>query len=327
MALSRQHVQAHIATWAETLGKSYNSYRHKWPTYLFHHSPLQNAVEILLSGQLRSRNDPNNPHPLDVAAPGVIDARQEAHAFVRMYFRPCTPTQYRIEGIRKAGEAKYGDQSHAPFLVMFVLDAKAILTRAGTHFSDRNMQTGGAAHTDTHQFFSSIPFDKVYHVGGTSHDMSIIQHRCAEVLASSPMPLNETLQWIYCRSNAERETLLYHLRGSRIDWAPRIIVSDDLKVFQREYTFVETVRLISNGVIFQLNPRLDGGTVAIDLRVTDAKGQQVAAFIKGDFPPIPPTSLHWRHACDLKPGRYTVQIMLEGHLAYINDLMMDAPLF
>ncbi|MDC7746215.1 DarT ssDNA thymidine ADP-ribosyltransferase family protein [Rhizobium binxianense] len=326
MALTEGAVEAHIAVWEGWLSQPQHiAHRARWPNYLFHHSPLQNAIEILRSGQLRSRNDPNNPHPVDVAAPGVIDARHEAHEFVRLYFRPCTPTQYRIEGIRKAGEAKYGDQSHAPFLVMFVLDARSILTRAGTYFSDRNMQAGGGF-GDTPEYFGSIPFAKVYHMGGTSHDMSIIQHRCAEVLAASPMPLSETMQWVYCRSTAERETLIYHLRGLQIDWS-RLVISDDLKVFQREYTFVESVRLSSNGLIFQLNPRLDGATVSIELGIWDSADRLVSTFSKSDFPPLPPAALQWRHACVLGPGNYRVRIMLEGHLAYLNELSLDDPLF
>ncbi|MBO9122211.1 DUF4433 domain-containing protein [Rhizobium sp. 16-488-2a] len=283
-------------------------------------------MPILRSGVLCARNDPINSRPVDVAAPGVIDNNHAAHEFVRTYFRPCTPTQYRIEGIRKPGESKYGDESHAPFLVMFVLDAEAILTRQGTHFSDRNMQIPGVVYGNDEAYFSNIPFEKVFHMGGTSGDNSIIQHRCAEVLAASPMALSETLHWIYCRSNAERETLLYQLRGAPVDWSSRIVVSDDLKVFQREYTFVEFVRLSSDGVVFQLNPRLDWGNIAIDLRLTTVGGLPVASFINPDFPPRPTSVLQWRHECALTPGIYHLRILLEGQLAYDNQLELNDPL-
>lgn len=328
MALSRQIVQGHITAWAQSLAQpAYYAHRQKWPNYLFHHSPLQNAAEILRGGQLRSRNDPGNNQPIDVAAPGVIDARQEAHDFVRMYFRPCTPTQYHIEGIRKVGECRYGDQSHAPILIMFVLNAEAILTRPGTQFSDRNMQMGAAEYSDTPEYFAKIPFGKVYHLGGTNHDPTIIQHRCAEVLAVSPMPLNETLQWIYCRSTAERETLLFQLRGSPIDWSQRIIVSDDLKVFQREYAFVEIARITNTGITFQLNPRNDNRKVSIEINLWDRLGGLVASFINPDFAPRPPNALQWHYARNLVPGQYRLQISLEGNMAYLNDLTLDDPLF
>ncbi|MBZ9602615.1 DarT ssDNA thymidine ADP-ribosyltransferase family protein [Phyllobacterium chamaecytisi] len=326
MALSRDFVRAHIAKWQQNLSLPYYRHRENWPRYLFHHSPLQNAVPILLSGVLCARNDPTNTRPVDVAAPGVIDNTQAAHEFVRTYFRPCTPTQYRIEGIRKPGESKYGDVSHAPFLVMFVLDAEALLTRNGTYFSDRNMQIPGVGHRDDEEYFSAIPFEKVFHMGAISGDQSIIQHRCAEVLAASPLQLNEALQWIYCRSSAEKETLLHHLRGSHIDWTNRLVVSDDLRVFQREYTFVEVVRLSPEGVVFQLNPRSDWRNVSIDLSVTTLAGHPVATFVNPDFAPRPPSAQQWRHPCILTPGTYYVRILLEGHLAYESHLELNDPL-
>lgn len=327
MALTRQIVKTHIAKWEQTLSKQHYAYRQKWPNYLFHHSPLQNAVEILRSGLLRSRNDSHNVRAVDVAAPGVIDARCEAHDFVRTYFRPCTPTQYHIEGIRKLGECKYGDQTHAPILIMFVLSAEAILTRQGTHFSDRNMQLCDTEYSDEPEYFANIPFHKVYHLGDTGNDTTIIQHRCAEVLAVSPIPLNEALQWIYCRSTAERETLLFNLRGSNFDWSSRIIISDDLKVFQRNYTFVELVRITHKGVIFQLNPRYDNKNVSIEITVLNDKGAVAASFINPDFSPRPPTSSQWRYECKLQSGEYQVKINLDGHLAYINNIILDDPLF
>lgn len=323
MALSSGFAKSHISLWQAKLSQPYYPHRKHWPRYLFHHSPLQNAVPIIRSGILCSRNDASNSRPVDVAAPGVIDNNLEAHDFVRTYFRPCTPTQYRIEGIRKPGESKYGDNSHAPFLVMFVLDAEKILTRAGTHFSDRNMQIPGVACSEEEAYFATIPFDKVFHVGYTSGDTSIIQHRCAEVLAASPLPLSETLQWIYCRSVAERETLLYLLGNIASDWAHRVQVSDDLKVFQREYTFVDAVRLSREGIIFKLNPRTDSKNVTIDLRLSAQNGSPVAHFYHDDFAPRPPGHLQWMHACSLNPGIYHLSIYLEGHLAYNSDLELN----
>lgn len=143
---------------------------------------------------MRSRSDPRNLRKKDVAAGGVIDNRNYAHSLVRLYFRPRTPTQYHIEGIRKDGEFKYGESTHAPVLVMFVLDARRVLTRKGVEFGDRNMQLASACPGDTLEYFENIPFNKVYHEGNTGGDVSISQHRCAEVLVQSPLPLKECLQ-------------------------------------------------------------------------------------------------------------------------------------
>jgi ssDNA thymidine ADP-ribosyltransferase, DarT len=124
MALSDKFISLHITTWEKNLSGPAYPHRAKWPSRLFHHAPLENDANILKSAKLLSRNDSNNIRVRDVAAASVIDNNLRAHKFVRLYFRPRTPTQYYIEGIQKAGECHYGDTSHAPVLIMFVLDAK-----------------------------------------------------------------------------------------------------------------------------------------------------------------------------------------------------------
>ena len=135
MALSQDVVDAHIAEWEGQLQSPYYPHRRQWPSRLFHHTPIENAARIMLDGNLRSRADPKNSRAKDVAAGGVIDNRLHAHSFVRLYFRPRTPTQYHIEGIGKIGECKYGDSTHTPVLVMFLLDVRKVLTRDGVEFA------------------------------------------------------------------------------------------------------------------------------------------------------------------------------------------------
>src|SRR3981189_1244306 len=124
MALSTGFIEDHISKWEAELAKPWYPYRNKWPRCLFHHAPIENAVGILKDGNLRSRHDTANARTKDVAAAGVISARDHAHNFARLYFRARTPTQWHIEGIRKAGECSYGPASHAPILIMFVFDAR-----------------------------------------------------------------------------------------------------------------------------------------------------------------------------------------------------------
>jgi hypothetical protein len=236
MALSAEFIDRHIAQWEDWCRRQ-QAYLHRvrWPSRLFHHSPIENAATILTSGVLRSRADPENCRPLDVAGAGVIEAREDAHNSVRFYFRPRTPTQFHIEGIRKAGECKYGDASHAAVLVMLIFQARAILSDPLVRFTDRNAQQSAAVYGTEEAEFAAIPFDKVYHEGGIASDQSITSHRCAEVHATSPISLDGTLEAVCCRSNAERETLLFMLGGNAAKWADKILVSDDLRVFQRDF--------------------------------------------------------------------------------------------
>jgi hypothetical protein len=328
MALSAEFIDRHITQW-EDWCRQKQSYPHRvrWPSRLFHHSPIENAATILTSGFLRSRADPENCRPLDVAGAGVIEAREDAHNSVRFYFRPRTPTQFHIEGIRRPGECQYGDAAHAAVLVMLIFQARTILSDPGVSFTDRNAQQGAAVYGTEEAQFAAIPFDKVYHEGGIVGDQSITSHRCAEVHATSPISLDNTLEAICCRSNAERETLLFMLGGNAAKWAEKILVSDDLRVFQRDFAFVQDVSLSQEGLIFKINPRQSGGTVdvAIDLFTTD--GRKVIDFRNTELQPVPPTADRWRVATIIEDGTYEAKITIDGHTAYRSTLNLGNSLF
>lgn len=314
MALSDTFVAAHIAHWEQALTISDYPYRRHWPSCLFHHAPFENAVSILSTGMLRSRNDPANPRPRDVAAQGVNQARIHAHDRVRLYFRPKTPTQYHIEGIRKPGECKFGEAAHAPVLVMLVLDARWILTLPDIQFCDRNMQRGTAVPGDSEQYFAAIPFEHVFHEGPTGGDEMISAHRCAEVLTSSPLPLDHCIRAIYFRSEPERDTVLHALGLHRKRWLQRCFVSDALKVFEKKYSFVQEINLQPDGVVFTLNPRWDRQTVEIRITVLDANGV-VAQFYNSSLAAAPAQG-QWIYHHEFPNGEYLVRVEVDGHLAY-----------
>ena len=289
---------------------------------------MENAVAILQDGNLRSRNDAANRHPRDVAAPGVIDARVHAHDRVRIYFRPKTPTQWHIEGIRKPGECKYGDATHAGMLVMFALDSKSILRRPDIAFSGRNMQLGGTKPGNTEEYFSLIDFSKVYSEGSTGGDHTITDIRAAEVLVDSPLPLHECLKAIYLRSEPERETLLHALADKRDEWSPYCQVSDALKVFQKDYTFVQELRMTPKGIVFRLNPRRDRQNIKVLLRVYGSNGLKIGEFFNNDHAAHPnPPSVNWIWERPWDTGLYLVEVHLEDTLAYRSELQIGGSLF
>ena len=328
MALSAAFVDQHIAHWQGQLTSPHYAHRRHWPSHLFHHAPLENAVNILRDGCLRSRNDPKNLRTLDVAAPGVIGARDHAHDSVRLYFRPKTPTQWNIEGIRKAGECKYGEDAHAPVLVMFLLDARSVLTLPDIHFSDKNMQLASTVSGYDEGYFAQIPFAKVFSEGDTGGDRSLTNARCAEVLTLSPLSLSTTLRRICLRSEPEKDTLLHMLGEQRADWEQYCHVSDALKVFQKEYTFVDVLRLTSEGVIFRLNARKNGGRIKVKIDVWDSQEHHVVDFYNESHEPVPAdprSSWIWKHA--LQHDMYRVEVRLEGHLAYQSYMVLGDTLF
>ena len=321
MALSDEQADAHVCAWEKKLQSSFSPQRGHWPSRLFHHAPIENAVSIIVSGVLRSRKDPENPLQRNIAGQGVIDSRDDAHHYVRLYFRPKTPTQFHIEGVRKKAECQeYGFQ--APVLIMFIFDARKVLSRDGTQFSAENMQKLGTPYSGDSKFFQEIPFDKVYHDGGLNGDRSIIAHRCAEVLAISPLELDGTIQWIYCRSDAERDTLIYKLGENAPAWQNRIKVSNDIRVFNRIFCYVEHVHLSREGVIVEFHPRNDGKNIDVEIVAKDKDGRNVAYFKKNDFSAYPKNGKRWRIGADLRDGIYNVTVYLEGEESYSADLVL-----
>jgi len=328
VALRPAFVDAHIERWQAELTSPYYPHRKHWPAHLFHHAPLENAVAILRDGHLRSRNETDGVRPRDVAAPGVIDARAHAHDRVRLYFRPKTPTQWHIEGIRKANECAYGEATHAPVLVMFALDARSVLIAPDVMFSNQNMQLCTTQPGDSEAYFSDIPFAKVFSEGGTGGDRSLTDARCAEVLPASPLGLAPVLRAIYLRSEPERDTLLHLLGNVRDRWAPFCRVSDALKVFEKNYTFVQDIRLSPEGVVFRFNHRRDRRNVAVAIRVWSSDGQQILDFLNEDHAPLPaPPHTEWIWRQKLADGIYTVEVLLENQLAYRNEVTLGSSLF
>ena len=318
MVVTAALLNAHIEEWEVRLCGSYMSHRGKWPSRLFHHAPIENAASILRDATLLSRVESEGRRVRDVAAAGVIQSRDRAHHFARLYFRPRTPTQFHIEGIRKPNEIYQG--GHAPILVMFVFDARKVLAAPDVRFSDANMQASYARDGDDDEFFASIDWASVYHEGTFSaSDKHIIGRRCAEVLAPSPFSIESKLQWIYCRSQAERTMLLSLLGSGARKWRDMIRVSDDIRVFEKKYTYVDEVSVQSTGLIFRLAPRTDGQKVKIQIRVWDSKDAQCKAFGSSEFSPVPSTSTRWLLKCELPPDLYRVRIELEDCVGF------DAP--
>jgi len=212
MGLSAGFINAHIAAWEARLNTPFQTYRAQWPSRLFHHAPVENAALILKHGRLLSRIQSEGRRAVDVAPPDLIGSRTRPHEFARLYFRPRTPTQFLIEGIRKPSE--YYQGKHAPVLVMFVFDARKVLALDEVRFSDANMQSQWTTDGNTEAFFSGIDWQSVFHNSPTQ-ERGIRRRRCAEVLAPSPLPLRDNLQWVICRSQAERAMLLSALESVR----------------------------------------------------------------------------------------------------------------
>ncbi len=323
MGITRSRVDRHIREWeGKFAADGFRPHRVRWPSRLFHHSVIENAATILSQRRLLSRVDSAPHRKVDIAGTSVIQNRERAHRFGRLYFRPRTPTQWSVEGIRKPEAYWNNDRNaHAPTLVMFVFDARKILMQKGVRFSRGNMQSGGTQDGDGNEFFDTIDFAKVYHEGWHDHDNSITNSRCAEVLVPSPMLIDDCLAAVICRSYAERLFLLDEMgRIAATKWAKIIHVSDDLNVFEKNHIFVDTVSVQNDGVQFKLHPA--GPPVHVHVEIWDDEGRLIKSVERRETPPVAPKGGNWHVSAELSDGCYRVRITIEECRAFDAELLL-----
>lgn len=292
-----------------------------WPNYLFRVDDIESAARILNSGRLLSRAAASATGSMisDSASPGVLEKtpdRWKTH--VRLYFRPRTPTEYDSEGFRTEGDRHLG--AHRPVPVVMVLDAADILTRACTGFSDGNLAAAGVKIGNDAKFLKGIPFDKVYHDGSLKKDekRSVIFHRNAEVIIPNELDLFP-LKFVFCRTQAEFETLLHLLKRETLEkWSNYIGVGTQMNLHYRRWTFVEQVVLSSKTIDFYFNPSsISPGPFHIRVDIQEHATSEVYRWEDKSYFASSNLGLDLHK---LKhPERYTVSLTLDGRLAYRNS--------
>ena len=256
-------ITQHITHWSARLGAL-----KWWPRFVYHFTDVHNAVNILQTGQLfcRAIAEKQQIIQVDSASPGIIrQTRDDYKNYVRLYFRPRTPTQYRNEGIRPYRARELGG-AHCPIPIFFCFDAHSVLAMDETEFSDGSMASPKAVHGKSQALFESIPFQYVFHNSGFPPELrdTIIFHRHAEVLVPNALDLT-FLKGIACRSAAERQTFL-HLLPNQLSkqWLDKIRISER-GFFERKWSFVEEVVVVNEHIIFKFNP--PSTQASFDIRV------------------------------------------------------------
>lgn len=322
MGITQVTAQTHIQTWQTHLANTNRPHRQTWPSRLFRHEPLENAVGMLRSGQLLSRNSAAGQIQRDIAPPNIIAHRGFAKDYVRLYFRPKTPTQYHIEGIRKPID--YYQGKHAPILIIFIFQSGNLLVDPDAMFSDGNMQSHNTNWGDDDAFFQSINFNHVYHEGSFNPTIpgnrDIIRVRCAEVLMSSPLNLNGTLQAVLCRSPAERTTLIHLLGGAAANWQNRIRVHSVPGIFNNEYVYIDKVSVTNEGIIFSFHPPLMYQSVKTEIQVQGIDNGLALGLGPWQLDP----RKNWIHKQQFNDGIYEAKILVEDCLAFQSRFTIDS---
>lgn len=294
----------------EWLGKL----RSRWVNFLFHFSPILNAVEILKSGKIRCRTDleRDSALPVDVTPNEIIRGTDpEVRESVRLYFRPLTPTQYRKEGFRPIDAIP--EDRHCRIPIFFLFDSKELLCRDDCRFSSINLAIRGSNLKlgSTSADLRNLDFRKIYSDGPISSEgkTEIIKHRNAEVIIPTELDLS-ALRYICCRSQAEKETLLFLLPQKLIDrWGDRILVRPD--IYKRKWVFMESVFLDRKQAIFKFytEPDISG---PFEAKVVLSYKNQTDRFSRSEFQANGAVTVPFRDSLDV----YEVQFLLDNHIAY-----------
>lgn len=310
----------------------------RWPDYAFHFSDIENAVEILRQRRLLCRSRALAQHVLrnDHASEAVIRQTDATwQRYVRLYFRPRTPTFYDNEGFRPAGQLRYPD-AHCRIPVAFLFNARALLTTEGVLFSDGSLARSETRVGDDVDFLQGLPFEQIYHDRAFDAGVDkteIIRRRHAEVMVPDALPLEGFLSWIFLRSEAEQQTLRSLLDDEEVRipefWSSRIRVALPGNLFYRRWTFIERVVATHETIRIMFNPdSLTPSPFRVRVEMLDLGMRRVVASWTGDeFNTRSPVTV--RVPDDIAASRVLFRVFLDGHLAHqhVIDLRGDTFVF
>jgi len=296
-----------------------------WPRFIYRFDDIRTVAHILRKGRLLSRTKCHEEGITfhDAANKEIIQQTQYLHGYVRLYFRPLTPTQYKMEGIR-AKKQMTPTGEHCPVPVFLLFDSKQLLTEQGVSFTDGSpTRKGKYTVGDSAEFLAQLPFESIYHEGtiyGDRDEISeIIFRRHAEVLVPGELDLTH-LRHIVCRTGPERDTLLFLLGDAASKWSDRIrIARAGDALFYTNGVYVEDIRLVGDKLNIKFPPR--AYKYDAELIVSNAstgkeivRRQHAATSLSG-----------WRVLdLPLRIDNAIVELTIEGVLAYKGSVSQDA---
>jgi len=108
---------------------------------------------------------------------------------------------------------------------------------------------------------------------------------------------------------------------------PKIVTSDDGKVFEKKHAFVDKMYASPEGVSFSLNPRHDQALLKVRVEVYEGDGGLVFDETYNQISARPENGGSWISKVKLEDGVHRVQIHVDDHLAYQNLLNVGEAFF
>lgn len=231
-------------------------YHSWWPKFAFHYTDISNAINILKSGYLYSRNTANELQVMnnENANRQVIDmTNAEALSNVRFYFRPLTPTQYHNEGY-KHRQIRY-EEANVPIPIFFLFKLDKLLELRKLKFSTQSQSGYGAECFSGLREFEKLNFEQIYKSGKMENPEEEKKFRQAELMYPVKMEVSDDLLYvIICRNEVEKATLLNLLKEQDVDsfrkYKNRIKVNK-VDLFQKNGLFITNCNYHNN--VFNIN--------------------------------------------------------------------------
>ena len=224
----------------------------------------------------------------DNASRAVMEATNFENTYYgRLYFRPLTPTQYHNEGYKPISARKSDINASCPVPVFFCLSSVATLNYQGTQFAEKGIAGHRFDFKTGENAFANLNFSKIYHEGwyDTATDSDMKKYRHSEIIRQGGFPLEPLLKCILCRTQAEKETILYLLKSYSIrtynSYKDRILYKPKLKCFWNNGIFIKRVYLAGDMLQVEFNEpelRYNGSEdkipfqVAIDVQYKNRDG-------------------------------------------------------
>ncbi len=310
--------------------------RRSWRDHLFHFTDIKNVVSILNKGAILSRKqlERNDAKWQDAASSAVIKQTDDViKDYVRLYFRPKTPTAYRNEGIRPR-EQYYTQDAHCPVPVYLIFDKRDIITLKGVAFSDGNLAGSGWQLFQSPTEFGQLPFDDIYSDGsmGSERKKELTNRRNAEVVVHDSLPLCH-LKYIVCRSQAEYDTLKCLLRDKWPRWKDVTLkASNPQQLFHMKWLYILSCELTPDFVELEFNEPADPsdyGPFALEIVFTDLEAGQSSKWKESivNVCTDPATrNLRFRSEVPfLNTNHYTLEVKIDGNLAYLGKYEPEIP--
>jgi len=232
-------------------------FQHWYPNFIFHYSHLENVVSILDSGNLYSRKKALEKGLMqnDNAHDEVIEHTEEnLTEYVRFYFGAKTPTQYINEGI--LAQSQIQNNAHCPVPVFLLFDFVKLLSLPDSRFSDGNIAVSTTDIYSDIERLEQLEFKYIYHRSALLDEETkrhIINCRHAEVLIPDELNIYDYLKFVWVRSEAEKETLLYLVNDEcqeKVDGKIKVFTKPG--IFNADRLFVEKVKLEEAQIVIVL---------------------------------------------------------------------------